>query len=73
MKYQVIKSCVIGGSPKKAGAVVDVSGVEAVELMSIGRIAPYSEPVIEDRSVGLSDEDRPRKRGRPKKVSYEYG
>lgn len=69
MKFQVLKSCVINGAPKKAGDVVDIaSDADVRALMGIGRIAPYDEPLIEDRSIGLSEETKPKKRGRPKKV-----
>lgn len=73
MKYQVIKSCVIAGSPKKAGSVVDVSDDISKELMAIGRIAPYHEPVFEDRAIGFSEDTKPRRRGRPKKAVFDAG
>jgi len=69
MKYEVLKSCIINKSPSKAGSIVDVTGDEERTLLALGRIAPYSEPMIENRSVGLEDsEEKPKRRGRPKKA-----
>jgi hypothetical protein len=65
MKYEVLKNCVINRQPMTAGSVVEVSGDDEKTLLSLGRIAPYSEPVIENRSVGL--EDSPEKPKRRKK------
>lgn len=69
MKYQVLKSCVINRTPVSAGSIVDVTGDEEKTLMSLGRIAPYDEPKVENRSVGLEEsEEQPKRRGRPKKA-----
>ena len=71
MKYEVIRACVIRGNTHKVGQVVELDNDMAKQMMAIGRVAPYSEPIIEDRSIGLSDETMPRKRGRPKKIETE--
>jgi len=69
MKFKVLKSCVINGTPKKVGDVVDIaSDADVRALMGIGRIAPHHEPVVQDRAIGLSEETQPKKRGRPKKA-----
>ena len=69
MKYKVTKGCVIGGKPCKAGDVVDITDAQELKiLMGIGRVLPHDEPVIEDRAIGLAEDTKPRKRGRPKKV-----
>ena len=74
MKYEVIRACVIRGSTHKVGQVIELDDAMAKQMMAIGRVAPYSEPIIEDRSIGLSDETTPRKRSRPKKVAeYDAG
>jgi len=65
MKYEVLKNCVINRQPITAGSVVEVSGDDEKALLSMGRITPYSEPVVENRSVGL--EDSPEKPKRRKK------
>jgi hypothetical protein len=63
MKYEVLKSCVINRQPTAAGAVVEVSGDDEKTLLSMGRITPYSEPVVENRSVGLKDStEKPKRR-----------
>jgi len=72
MKYKVTKGCVIGGKPCKAGDVVDIESAEELKiLMGIGRVLPHDEPVIEDRSIGLNEATKPRKRGRPKKADID--
>lgn len=68
MKYQVQKGCVIKGSAYKVGDVVEIDESTARSLMGIGRVAPYHEPVVQDRSVGLSSSDQAvKRRARPKK------
>ena len=68
MKYQVLKSGVINKKPAQAGSIVDVTGDEERALLSMGRIMPYDEPKVENRSVGLDESDeQPKRRGRPKK------
>lgn len=70
MKYICVKSCVINSIPVMSGAVVEVESEEAKMLLGIGRIAPYHEDEIEDRSIGLenSSEMLLKRRGRPKKI-----
>ena len=68
MKYQVLKSCVINNQPAPAGSIVEVDGDQSRALLSMGRIMPYDEPKVENRSVGLDESDeQPKRRGRPKK------
>ncbi len=65
MKYKVLKDCVVNRAPTKSGTIVELEIDEAKALMSIGRVMPYDEPKMEDRSVGLSD-DKPVKRKKKK-------
>jgi hypothetical protein len=51
------------------GSLVELDDAEAKELMAMGRVAPHHEEQIKDRSVGLSEETKPRRRGRPRKVA----
>ncbi len=68
MKYQVLRNCVIGGAPRKAQSVMEISDEEARDLMGIGRIAPYDEPKVENRAVALDDSaEAPKKRTYKKK------
>ena len=68
MKFKVMKGCVVAGEQQKAGDLVEINNAEELKaLMGIGRVAPHDEPVIEDRSVGLNEESKPRRRGRQKK------
>ena len=62
MKYEVIKSCVIKGKPTQVGEIVDLDDGVAKGLMAIGRITPADESKLEDRSVGLSKETKPKRR-----------
>jgi len=68
MSYLVLKGTVIGGKQVRAGDVVDVSGVEARELLAIGRIAEFtkSETKVEDRAIGLTEDTKPKRRTRKK-------
>ena len=68
MNYLVLKGTVIGGKQVRAGDVVDVSGVEAKELLAIGRIAEVtkSETKVEDRAIGLTEDTKPKRRTRKK-------
>ena len=67
MKYQVLRNCVIGGAPRKAKSVVEISDEEAKDLMGIGRIAPYDEPKVENRAVAHDSAEAPKKRTYKKK------
>lgn len=66
MSYIVLKGTVIGGKRVNAGDVVEVEGIEARELMGIGRIAKIEKKQVEtvDRSVGLTEETKPKRRTR---------
>lgn len=66
MSYIVLKGTVIGGKRVNAGDVVEVEGIEARELMGIGRIARVENKAVEtvDRSVGLTEETKPKRRTR---------
>ena len=65
MKYVVLKGTVINGSRVSPGDVVEVSDQEAIGLLGINRICKAKdEPVIVDRSVGLSEETKPKRRRR---------
>jgi len=72
MKYLVLKGTVISGRQVRAGDVVEVEGAEAVELQNMGRICQVieTETKVQDRSVGLSEEGKPKRRTRrTKKVA----
>lgn len=69
MKYKVLRNTVAAGRVRRMGSLVELDDAEAKELMAMGRVAPHHEEKIEDRSVGLSEETKPRRRGRPKKVA----
>ena len=68
MSYLVLKGTVIGGKQVRAGDVVDVEGAEARELLGMGRIAEVvkTETKVEDRSIGLTEETKPKRRTRKK-------
>jgi hypothetical protein len=69
MKFKVMKGCVVSGQSRQVGEIVDIQSADELKtLMGIGRVVPHDEPVIEDRSLGLDDDTKPRRRGRPKKV-----
>ena len=65
MKYVVLKGTVINGRRVSAGDIVELSDQDAVGLLGINRICKAKEePVIVDRSVGLSEETKPKRRRR---------
>ena len=68
MSYLVLKGTVIGGKQVRAGDVVEVDAVEAKELVGIGRITKVDSKPVEtvDRSIGLSEETKPKSRTRRK-------
>jgi hypothetical protein len=70
MSYLVLKGTVIGGKQVRAGDVVEIDGIEARELVGIGRITKVeSKPVeTQDRSIGLSEETKPKRRTRRTKA-----
>ena len=68
MSYLVLKGTVVGGKQVRAGDVVEVEGVEARDLIGMGRIIEVvkTETKVEDRSVGLTEETKPKRRTRKK-------
>jgi hypothetical protein len=70
MKYICLKNCIINKTPTMSGMVLEIDPQEANILLGIGRIAPFDEDVVENRSVGLevSSEVVMKRRGRPRKV-----
>jgi hypothetical protein len=70
MSYLVLKGTVIGGKQVRAGDVVEVDAVEAKELVGIGRITKVDSKPVEtvDRSIGLSEETKPKRRTRRTKA-----
>lgn len=72
MKYLVLKGTVIGGRQVRAGDLVEIDGAEANELQGMGRICQVleTETKVDDRSVGLTEETKPKRRTRrTKKVA----
>lgn len=68
MTYIVLKGTVIGGKRVNAGDVVEVDGIEARELVGIGRISKIEKQEVKtvDRSIGLKEETKPKRRTRRK-------
>jgi len=63
MRYEVLKGCVIAGQGRKVGDIVELDAGQAKELMAIGRIiSTGQEEVIVDRSVGLTEQTKLKKR-----------
>jgi len=70
MSYLVLKGTVINGKQVRAGEVVEVDAVEAKELIGIGRITKVDSKPVEtvDRSIGLQEETKPKRRTRRTKA-----
>jgi len=69
MKYKVLRNTVAACRVRRMGSLVELDDAEARTLMQMGRVAPHAEEQpMEDRSIGFSEETKPRRRGRPKKV-----
>lgn len=69
MKYEITKNTMTTQGAKAIGDVLELGADEARQLMAIGRIKPYNESQLVDRSVGLTvSEEKVVRRGRPKKV-----
>lgn len=69
MKYEITKNTRTSHGNATIGDVVELSADEARELMAYGRIKPYDESKMVDRSVGLEvSEEKVVRRGRPKKI-----
>ena len=69
MKYEVLKSCIINRKGRQKGEILEISDEESKLLMGLGKIAPADEPVIvENRSVGLAEDTKPKRRTRKKKA-----
>jgi len=64
MKYEVLKGCVIAGQGRKVGDIVELDAGQAKELLAIGRIIStgQKEEIIIDRSVGLTEQTKLKKR-----------
>lgn len=71
MEYQIIRACAIAGQKKAAGDVVTLDDKTARELMAIGRVVPHDKPKVDNRAIGLDEETKPRKRGRPRAAKAE--
>ena len=70
MSYLVLKGTVIGGKQVRAGDVVEIDGIEARELVGIGRITKVESKPVEtvDRAIGLEEETKPKRRTRRTKA-----
>ena len=69
MKYEVLKGCVINLKGRQKGEILEISDEDAKMLMALGRIAPANEQITaENRSIGLDEESKPRRRGRKSKA-----
>lgn len=70
MKYLVLKSTVAAGGQVRAGDVIELSPADAKELLGLGRITQVVESEVKtvDRSVGLSEENKPKRRTRRTKA-----
>jgi hypothetical protein len=72
MAYIVLKDLMLKGKRLKASEVItEISQEDATSLLAIRRIEPVEivEPVqAVDRSVGLSDETKPKKRASKKRA-----
>lgn len=66
MSYLILKSTVVSGKQVKAGDVVEIGALEARELMGTGKICKAETKVVEtvDRSIGLSEETKPKRKTR---------
>jgi hypothetical protein len=72
MKLAIIKDCVVAGKRQVIGDTVEVSTEIARQLKAMGRgVDAAAEPEPVDRSIGLTSDDLPKKRGRPKKVEID--
>ncbi len=68
MKLAIIKDCVVAGKRQEIGDTVEVSPEIGRQLKAMGRATDYvAESKAIDRSIGLTSDDLPKKRGRPKK------
>ena len=69
MRYKVLRNTVAAGRVRRMGSLIELDDAEARELMALGRVASHDEAApTEDRSVGLKEETKPRRRGRAKKA-----
>lgn len=68
MKYLVLKSTVAAGGQVRAGDVIELDFSEAKELLGLGRITQVVETEVKtvDRSVGLEESTKPKRRTRRK-------
>jgi hypothetical protein len=66
MKYEVIRACMIRGKSFAVGNIIDLDDDMAKQMMAIGRIVPYHDPIVEDRAIGFSEATKPRKRAKAK-------
>lgn len=73
MKYLVLKGTVISGRQVRAGDVVEIDGSQARELEGMGRVCQVieTETKVQDRSIGLSEESKPKRRTRRTKKAAE--
>ncbi len=70
MKYLVLKSTVANGGQVRAGDVIELSPIEAKELLGIGRVTKVESKPVEtvDRAIGLEEATKPKRRTSRKKI-----
>jgi|688.fasta_scaffold02316_44 hypothetical protein len=67
MKLEFIRNTMTSTGNARIGQVLDLPDQEAFDLVKNARCVPYVYQELVDRSIGLSEETKPIKRGRPKK------
>jgi hypothetical protein len=67
MKLEFIRNTMTSNGNARIGQVLDLPDQEANDLVKNGRCVLYAYQELVDRSIGLSEETKPVKRGRPKK------
>jgi len=67
MKLEFIRNTMTSAGKARIGQVLELPEQESKDLVKLSRCVPYVSQELVDRSIGLSEETKPVKRGRPKK------